>query len=76
MMPRRRPAPPVTLPGDTDGLRDEVTRLRALVAEILGEFGMVTDPAGHDYVKAVVGLSVHERWSRVAGDGSKGETAS
>jgi hypothetical protein len=66
---RRRPSPPVTLPGDTDGLRDEVTRLRTLVAEILGEFGMVTDREGHDYVKAVVGLSVHERWSRVAADG-------
>jgi hypothetical protein len=72
-MSRRRPAPPVTLPGDTDGLRDEVTRLRTLVAEMRGSYFVVDDPTG-PYVKSAVGMSVWERWSRVAGDGSEGET--
>jgi len=72
-MPRRRPAPPVTPPGgETDGLRDEVTRLRALVAEMRGSYFVVDDPTG-PYVRSAVGMSVWERWSRVAGDGSEGE---
>jgi hypothetical protein len=72
MIPRRRPSPPVTLPGDTDRLRDEVARLRALVAEMRGSYFVVDDPAG-PYVKSAVGMSVWQRWSRVAGDGSEGE---